>query len=65
MKRRENEAKIRYFVENLVALWQSNVADSWRESVRDNGWLERMVLSGELFAESGGIEIVGFSRVTD
>ena len=37
-KWRENKA----FCWNLVALWQSNVDSGWRESVRDNGGLERM-----------------------
>ena len=64
MKRRENKGKSRHFVGNLVALWQSNVDCGWWESARDNVWLERMLLFGKLFVESGGVEIVNFLRVT-
>ena len=44
MKRREFKGEIRYFVENLVALWQSNDMYWWRESVRDSDWLKRVWL---------------------
>ena len=33
MKRREIEAELGYFVENLVALWQSTDDLVWRESM--------------------------------
>ena len=57
-KTRENEGNLACFVGNLVALWQSNVDCSWRESVRDNDGLKRMLLVGEFVVENGDIEIV-------
>ena len=62
-KTRGNEGNLACVVESLVALWQSNIDCSWRESVRDNDGLKRMLLVGVFVVENGGIEIVNFSRM--